>query len=79
MIEINNKYQIGQKVFFLDHGKAKCDVVKSISVFVYESKVNIVYDFQKTELASKYEDEVFPTEVELKAFVFDELGMRNVE
>ena len=31
---VNNKYQIGQKVFFLDEGKAKCDVVKSITVFV---------------------------------------------
>ena len=73
MMEINNKYQIGQKVFFLDHGKAKCDEVKSISVFVYEKSVNIMYNFQKTGLVCKYEEEVFPTEAELKGFVFDDL------
>ena len=28
-MEVNNKYQIGQKVFFLNNGKAKCDEVKN--------------------------------------------------
>ncbi len=34
-MEVNNKYQIGQKVFFLNNGKAKCDEVKNITFFVY--------------------------------------------
>ena len=46
-MEINNKYQIGQKVFFLNNGKAKCDEVKSITFFVYKDSVNIMYGFQK--------------------------------
>ena len=71
-MEISNKYQIGQKVFFLDNGKAKCDEVKSITAFVHEKSTTIMYDFQKTS-ANKYEKEVFPTEGELKAFVFDDL------
>ena len=71
-MEINNKYQIGQKVFFLADGKAKCDEVRCVNIFVYEKSVNISYSFEKVS-ASKYEDEVFPTEAELKAFVFDDL------
>ena len=71
-MEIKNKYQIGQKVFFLDEGKAKCDVVKSITVFVREKSTTMMYDFQKSS-ANKYEKEVFPTEGELKEYVFDDL------
>lgn len=69
---INNKYQIGQKLFFLENGKAKCDVVKNLSIFVYEKSTSVMYSFQKTS-TSKYEDEVFPTEADLKGFVFDGL------
>ena len=71
-MEIKIKYQIGQKVFFLDKGKAKCDVVKSMCVFVYEKSTSVMYSFQKAS-TSKYEDEVFPTEADLKGFVFDGL------
>ena len=53
-MEINNKYQIGQKVFFLNNGKAKCDEVKNITFFVYKDSVNIMYGFQKDSL-NKYE------------------------
>ena len=71
-MEVNNKYQIGQKVLFLDNGKARCDEVKSMSVFVYEDSVNIMYGFQKAS-ATKYENEVFETEEDLKAEVFGNL------
>ena len=69
---INNKYQIGQKVFFLDNGKAKCDEVKNITFFVYKDSVSIMYGFQKDSL-NKYESEVFATENALKESVFGEL------
>ena len=72
-MEINNKYQIGQKVFFLDNGKAKCDEVKSISFFVYKNSTSVMYSFQKTSV-NKYEDEVFATEDDLKASVFGGLS-----
>lgn len=71
-MEVNNKYQIGQKVFFLDNGKAKCDEVTNISIFVYKDSTTILYSFQKAS-ASKYEEEVFPTETDLKAYVFNDL------
>ena len=68
-MEINNKYQIGQKVYFLNDGKAKCDEVKSVSIFVYKDSMSIMYGFQKAS-ATKYENEVFATEEDLKAEVF---------
>ena len=72
-MEVNNKYQIGQKVFFLNNGKAaKCDEVKNITFFVYKDSVNIMYGFQKDSL-NKYESEVFATENALKESVFGEL------
>ena len=71
-MEINNKYQIGQKVFLLNNGKAKCDEVKSITFFVYKDSVNIMYGFQKDSL-NKYENEVFPTQEELKNSIFEEM------
>ena len=71
-MEINNKYQIGQNVFFLNNGKAKCDEVKSITFFVYKDSVNIMYGFQK-DSSSRYEHEVFATQEDLKAEVFGNL------
>ena len=71
-MEVNNKYQIGQKVYFLNDGKAKCDEVKSITFFVYKDSVNIMYGFQK-DSTSRYEHEVFATENALKESVFGEL------
>jgi hypothetical protein len=71
-MEVNNKYQIGQKVYFLHNGKAKCDEVKSITFFVYKDSVNIMYGFQK-DSTSRYEHEVFPTENALKESVFGNL------
>ena len=71
-MEVNNKYQIGQKVYFLNNGKAKCDEVKSITFFVYKDSMSIMYGFQKDSL-NKYECEVFATENALKESVFGEL------
>ena len=70
-MEVNNKYQIGQKVFFLNNGKAKCDEVKNITFFVYKDSVHIMYGFQK-DSSSRYEHEVFATQEDLKTSIFEE-------
>ena len=70
-MEVNNKYQIGQKVYFLNNGKAKCDEVKSVCIFVYKDSVSIMYGFQKDSL-NKYESEVFATQEDLKTSIFEE-------
>ena len=71
-MEVNNKYQIGQKVFFLNNGKAKCDEVKSVCIFVYKDSMSIMYGFQKDSL-NKYECEVFATQEDLKTSIFEEM------
>ena len=71
-MEVNNKYQIGQKVYFLNDGKAKCDEVKSVCIFVYKDSMSIMYGFQK-DSTSRYEHEVFPTEEDLKTSIFEEM------
>ena len=70
-MEVNNKYQIGQKVYFLNNGKAKCDEVKSVCIFVYKDSMSIMYGFQKDSL-NKYESEVFATQEDLKTSIFEE-------
>ena len=72
-MEVNNKYQIGQKVFFLNNGKAKCDEVKNITFFVYKDSMSIMYGFQKDSL-NKYESEVFATQEDLKTSIFEEVS-----
>ena len=72
-MEVNNKYQIGQKVYFLNNGKAKCDEVKNITFFVYKDSMSIMYGFQKDSL-NKYESEVFATQEELKTSIFEEVS-----
>ena len=72
-MEVNNKYQIGEKVFFLDQNeKAVCDVVKAVSVFMRNDSTKISYDMEK---APTYlpEDRVFATEADLKQHVFGDL------
>lgn len=70
---INNKYQVGQRLYFLDHdGKAKCEVVKCVNIFVYKDSVNISYSFQEL-FEYKYENEVFPTEEAFLRHVFGDV------
>lgn len=73
MMEINNKYQIGEKVFFLDKdNKAQSDEVKMVCVYVHRDETRIMYDMAK---ASSYvgEEMVFRTEAELRQYVFGDL------
>ena len=70
---IKNKYKVGQKLYFLDHdGKAKCEVVKCVNIFVYKDSVNISYSFQEL-FEYKYENEVFPTEEAFLKHVFGDV------
>lgn len=73
MMEINNKYQIGEKVYFLDKdNKAQCDEVKTVCVYVHKDETRIMYDMAK---APSYigEEKVFRTDTELRQYVFGDL------
>ena len=73
MVEINNKYQNGQKVYFLNSKKqCQCEEVTCINAFVYaDGTVRVSYN-TKSEV-SLSEDEVFATEADVKDYVFKDL------
>ena len=73
MIQVNNKFNIGDKVYFIDSNKkAACSVVKGIFVHVYNDNVSISYNLG-FGLASVDEEQAFATESDLKKYVFKDL------
>ena len=72
-MNVNNVYQIGQKVYFINaQKKAQMDVVSAIHVYVYPDKVNIHYAMEQSG-ETHTEDEVFCSDAELKEDVFRDL------
>ena len=72
-MNVNNVYQIGQKVYFINaQKKAQMDVVSSIHVYVYRNKTNIHYVMEQSG-ETHTEDEVFCSDAELKEDVFKDL------
>ena len=72
-MEVNNKFNIGDKVYFIDSNKkAACSVVKGIFVHVYNDNVSISYNLD-SGLPSVDEEQVFASESDLKDYVFKDL------
>ena len=72
-MNVNNVYQIGQKVYFINaQKKAQMDTVRSIQVFVYRNKTNIYYVMEQSG-ETHTEDEVFCSDTMLKEDVFRDL------
>lgn len=70
---VNNVYEIGQKVYFINNkNKAQMDVVKSIHAYIYSDHVNIIYAMEQSG-ETHTEDEVFCSNTELKEDVFKDL------
>ena len=70
---VNNVYEIGQKVYFINNkNKAQMDVVKSIHIYAYSDHVNIIYAMEQSG-ETHTEDEVFCSNTELKEDVFKDL------
>ena len=70
---VNNKFQIGDKVYFINaDNRAQADVVSSIHVYAYPDHVNIHYATMQSG-ETHTEDELFRTEAELKNDVFRDL------
>ena len=73
MIQVNNKFNIGDKVYFIDSNKkAACSVVKGIFVHVYNDNVRTSYNLESS-LPSVDEEQAFATESDLKKYVFNPL------
>ena len=70
---VNNKYKIGEKVYFINtENKAMYDEVKAIYVYVYEDYTSVVYSL-KESLETVKEEDAFLTESDLKDYVFKDL------
>ena len=73
MIQVNNKFNIGDKVYFIDSNKkAACSVVKGIFVHVYNDNVSTSYNLE-SDVLSLEEELAFATESDLKKYVFNPL------
>ena len=72
-MQVNNKFNVGDKVFFIDSNKkAKCDEITGFFVFVRSDRTKITYNLRDTS-PSVDEEEVFATESDLKKYVFKDL------
>ena len=70
---INNKYEIGDKVYFINaENRAQVDVVKAIHIYVYKDHTSVVYSLKESSETVKEED-AFLTESDLKDYVFKDL------
>ena len=73
MMQVNNKFNIGDKVYFIDSNKkAKCDEITGFFVFVRSDRTKITYNLRDTS-SSVDEQEVFASESDLKEYVFKDL------
>ena len=73
-----NKYQIGQKVYFLSNGFLMCATITGFSMFVYASdpeKPSFVYIFEKYSSIS--ESDVFPTFDEANKHILSKLNLED--
>ena len=72
-MQVNNKFNIGDKVYFIDSNKkAKCDEITGIFAVVRSDRTKVSYDL-KNKPTSVDEEHAFATESDLKEYVFKDL------
>ena len=73
MITIENKYGIGQKVYFLDN-KKKCKsmTVTSVAAYVSEKRISLYYS-GKEHASPMGEDELFESPADMQQEIFGDL------
>lgn len=73
MIKIDNKYKIGQTVYFIDKDdQCKSFVIKEISVVITASRTNIIY-YNGKDFLGKFESELFGSLREVREHVFNQV------
>jgi hypothetical protein len=73
MMQVNNKYNIGDKVYFINaENKAECSVVKGVFVYAYKDHTSIMYNME-SGMSTVNEEDAFATERDLKEYVFNDL------
>ncbi len=72
-MQVNNKYNIGDKVYFINaENKAECSVVKGIFAYAYKDYTNVMYNME-SGTSTVDEEQAFATESDLKEYVFKDL------
>ena len=72
-MQVNNKYNIGDKVYFINaENKAECSVVKGIFAYAYKDHTNVMYNME-SGTSTVNEEQAFATESDLKKYVFNPL------
>ena len=73
MMQVNNKFNIGDKVYFINaENKAKCDEIMGVFVYVWKEKTKVSYCL-KDAPSNVDEEQVFASESDLKDYVFKDL------
>ena len=73
MITIENKYGIGQKVYFLDNNKkCKSMTVTSVAAYVSEERIRLYYS-GKENTSAIVEDELFESPADMQQEIFGDL------
>ena len=73
MITIENKYGIGQKVYFLDNNKkCKSMIVTSVAAFVSEKRISLYY-YSGKDTSPMGEDELFESPADMQQEIFGDL------
>ena len=71
MIQVNNKYNIGDTVYYLDSDhRCKKMTIASMAAFIYADHVSISY-YADDNYQSHPESQLFSTENELKDYIFN--------
>jgi hypothetical protein len=72
-MQVNNKYNIGDKVYFINtENKAECSVVKAVFVYAYKDHTSVTYNLE-SGMSTVDEEDAFATERDLKEYVFKDL------
>jgi hypothetical protein len=73
MMQVNNKFNIGDKVFFIDNkSKAKCDEVMGIVISVNANRTRVSYTLKEAAPCVD-EEQAFATESDLRKHVLNDL------
>ena len=72
MITVDNKYEVGQRVWYLDsEDKAHEDEVEKVTMNQYKDHQVLYYTLKERQFSLFYEHELYPSKKDLMNHIFD--------
>ena len=72
-MQVNNKYKIGERVYFInDKKQAECDEIQAVFVYFWKERTRVSYSM-KSSFITVDESDVFATPADVKEHVFKDL------